>query len=852
MIVSSLGAPISALKSKTFLVLGMLLLANAFVGCASVKPTSNELFGHTIGLEAPVFKRPLGALELMKDGRWALMWAPDAQAVDLGAGQLVALGDLDQSFRHIFQVVEPTSWGAFVRRLDTDPLRPRISGNIVPLPARLDPASADRWRICQGSGPMTQSPCVDAYPDGTLFRVFPREYSGFAKPSAVFRAGDPLSFRGMIDGDWIALPAGFVPAFRESRVASDGCDLTGSNLDVVPFEVPNTLSPLKVEELAFEAGVDALLKCESGKVVAHIPFILRASLYDEQSTRRSPPYLAAQPLSAPDVYVREVAELAAALGAGDHQVSTFILGTLDTKLNEILERGAEIPASVRDIDLALFLSASATQGAWNPEQSVGWTLAHSRVHGWLDNTGEATRLWMKIPEMIKAGDRPSSMGWVLWTEFLNTEQKGTQGSRENLALSASKIGADWEMAMAVYIGLTKDPAILDQTQSSFSDRERWKAVVPDAKQSRALDVYGRSFSGASAEKLGRVGYSAWRVPFETPDSFAGALMARKFGQEVDLSRFFEDGLKVECEEIGRLHALALHKESADDQSFWLVSDALPAACSSDTRILEMSPPAEDAQVFYVILMRLVQEGRIKVESYATLVDFAKTPGEVCEQWTLADAFRFTADGEFQDATDSLGLYQQCSTRSMEDAATQLRLLVDFMQTLRLTVMGDSKLTSAVQAVLGQDAYEGCVGKKPLEYDLRELIPTEVQTLVPSTLIRAKGEILQDAATMLAEAGSESESLRAQLGKPYAVEQLKALDALEKTFARLGHQSGIARVRFLQAHGDKTSLRKLSAAEREQLEAIRTKGFDHADETLPMNQVLCTLPQSKRDGPPILE
>ena len=852
MIVSSLGAPTYALKSRILVLLGVLLLANVLVGCSSVKPTSNELFGHAIGVEAPVFKRPLGALELLKDGRWALMWAPDAQPLDLTSGQLVAVGDLDQSFRHVFHVVEPTTWGAFVRRLDTDPLRSKISGNIVPLPARLDPASADRWRMCQGSGPITQSSCVDAYPDGTLFRVFDPDLAGFAKPSAVYRSGDPLSLRGTIASNWIAIPSGFVPAFRESRVANDGCDLKGASLDVVPFEVPTSLSPLQVEELAFEAGVDALLKCESGNVVAHVPFILRATLADEQSTRRSPPFLAAQPLSAPEVYVREVAELAAAVGAGDHQVATFILGSLDPKLNVLLERGAEIPASVQDIDLALFLADSATKGAWNPEQSVGWTLSHSRVHGWLTNTGEATRLWMKIPDMVKASDQPSSMGWVLWTEFLQTEQRGTHGSRESLALSASRIGADWERAMAVYIGLTKEPSLLDQTQSVFDDKARWNEPLPSAQGQRALDVYGRSFSGAKAERLGRVGYSVWRIPFETPDNLPGALMARKFGQETDLSQYVEDGLEVECEEIGQLQDLSLYKEKVDDQTFWLVSNALPAACSSDTRIMQMTPPDEDADAFYALLMRLVQDGKLEVESYATLIDFAKTPGEVCEKWTLADAFRFTADGFFQEATNSLGLYQQCSTQTLQNPATQLRLLIDFMQTLRLTVMGDSNLTSAVQVVLGQDGYEGCVGKKPLVYDLRTLIPAEVQSLVPSTLIRAKDEILQDAASLLSESESELESIRAHLGKPFEEEQLKALEGLEKTFSNLGHQSGIARVRFLQALGDKTVLRKLSSAEREQLDSIRVNGFMQANETLEMNRALCTLPASNRNGPPILE
>lgn len=812
-IASSLAAPSFVWNKANPLFLVALLV---FTACSGVQRPGNDQFvSNPLPVHSPFFNEHSGALQLLNDGQWAFFPANPEHALDLSHGSLLGFGDEEDTFRHLFRVIHNESWGLLLQRLDSDPISTRSKANLIAL-GTTDAAQMKRWNFCAGTTPVFAETCVNQYPVGTTFRIFARGVPSDILPDAQLRVGDSNSTLGELPSDWIAVPIGHTAPRTQSRVLEHGCALSNPQMGIVSESFAPPQTPIEVENLSFAFGVDAIVHCDGDNITVWTPGILRAALPSPRERMKTTPIASAREtkVTLKKQHHGTLVAAFAALGSGDFYAVSFHAGQLgrikDADIDEALRALAEVSVSVQEIETGLRLATLGAKGMWNPETDVAWNITRARVEDALGEVGKAQKRWVDLGERAQAQREDSLMGWLLWNEFRQRHQKGTQRYQDILS-SASGPLSHWKTAILVWLALVEDadslgavaPSQRELANHLIESKSGSTRTLSPSSVPQIVDVYGYLANASTGEQLARMGDSQYRpgLRYEASDDLLKtAVMTRFFPQaRQDIARLVLAEVARGCPDAWISQTVEMLSQTEGDENVWSIVNLLEPACKSIDTLFAVNVPASNtadyAQIVDAMLLKAPNTQTLKRAS-----EINDLPPEVCQRWRLANTANHIVSGELSVAIESLKSAETCRSNAYADSATGLSLLADFELTLRSRMIDNTAIRERLAEALRQSV-EGCVGTHPLTHDLRPLLHSEIRVYVPTTEVLGRGESgdLIQASELLKEASQELEVVRQKIAQQQFETVPTELKALEHTFRRLGHQPGLARVRWLQSH-----------------------------------------------------
>lgn len=800
-------------RARTFVLFAALLFASACTGVQ--RPGSDEFVSTPLAVKSPFFNEHSGALHLLNNGQWVFFPTHPDHAIDLQPGGLLAYGDSEDTFRHLFRVSQTAPWGLILTRLDSDPIATRAQASLIGLGVT-DAAQMQRWNFCAGSSHAPSESCINQYPTGTTFRVFAQGVPNDVFADAQFRVGDPESTLGELPADWIAVPLGHTPPRSESRVLQQGCTIDHPRLGIVSSEFTIPQTPLEVENTSFEFGVDAIFRCDGETITVWTPGILRARIPSPRERMVTTTIASARPTQGklPEKHHPILAAAFAALGAGDFHAASFYGSQLarikGNGLDDVLRVLSEVSAGIGELEAGLQMATRGSGQMWNPETDVAWNITRARVEDALGDGGRAQERWVALGERAKAQREDSLMGWLLWNEFRQRHQKGTE-RYQDILMSASGPLSQWRTAILVWLALVEDadslsaitPAQRAPARQLIDSKSGTHPTRLRSSASHILDVYGYVSAQASGVQLARMGYSQYLpgLKYELSSDLLKVAALTRFFPEArqNIAPLLLAEMEKGCPDRWLAQQAEAQSHTPQNENIWTITHLLNIACRSLDELLEADVPESNADAYAQILDTILLK-RPDTDVLHKVSGLENIPAQTCQRWRLASAANRIVTGELGLAIASLKAAESCKSLVYADSAVGLSLFVDFERTARLRMVENADIRSRLARALGHEA-SGCVGAQPLTHDIRPILHPDLLAYVPETVVLGRGESadLVQASELLAEAAENLEILRQKIAKNELGTVPEELKVLESTFRRLGHQPGLARVRWLQSH-----------------------------------------------------
>lgn len=508
------------------------LLLFALIGLLSscqwaIPPDPAEGMSKPIQIVAPVLNENLGALFLTDEGLWA--WRPESKKKDrvgLETGQVVVFGDLEETRRHVFAVVDTFDWGAILQRLDSTPIAARTSGSLVPL-SGLGFQTAKRWNFCTGFGEkVDENGCIqdgsagmlwDVYPLKSSERLLTREADAPSMPiprAQLVWSGATQIIHGSLPDEaagWLAVPASISPRPPlPSVLVSPECPKYEFADIRVVRAVNSGRDILSSTSTAYQHGVDAIFHCNADEITAVLPVLFRRTLPATERRLAIPSMLSIEPL---EIEVKpskasDVIRAYAYLGAGDAASADYYLERAIDRMDDSEEfgvRSMDVAASVGRPEVAVRRGRQATDSSWNREANPFWQLGLAHVLRALRMTGEFNEKITQIPSAASSAGEANFSGWLAWIELRRKLDAGAPprnvGLDELLDRTSSPDFGVWRTAFKFEVLRRREIADIETLKEELDEAKAsalYNAFVEPTEPRRCdedcrLDAYGRTW-----------------------------------------------------------------------------------------------------------------------------------------------------------------------------------------------------------------------------------------------------------------------------------------------------------------------------------------------------------------------
>lgn len=646
---------------------------------------------------------------------------------------------------------------------------------------------------------------------------------------------------------------------RPRIVVDPGCTNVGSpHRDALDAQwmtatVTPPTGPLETSAEAVRHGADAIVWCSGGQARVAVPTLYRPRLPVAGRGFDLPPMFGTTPIVVPSAAIGAtdwIARLGAALATGDFPTADYLAETISRRfdgnrpLDRVMVDSMAAVASGGRPEAAARMGAWATRLQWNPKNSAAWQIGMASVESAIGNRKAAITRTATLTNVLDRSGDADRRAWVAY--FWAISEIGARGALGDYT-SAFEDRVDLVLAARAEAARASDQPLVGLRPDFEANNalELWKALAGELGELGcdadrcAADSYGRLWAEGevAAEDLSRVrrihlrpGYRAnsagddllaslralvsvyplvddddaddhLRIVTATAVGWIRGGCAGNHAPTVGLDLLHRDGVDA--------HLRTEAPRPMDTTLVWLATRGVAAACS-DTEGLAAaaSQLANDigtsttvpAELLALHIEKATPTELVNVLETATKFAVEHEHGERCASWTVALASAYADAGEFERALRWIRAAARCDV-SKRQSIDLVSAYLNFQRTASTSAGFGDETTRALREIAHVDVpRDACVGVRELDYRLIGALPAPERNLAARMRITAArtGEDLSlvTANDRLAIAREHLASVVTLFDSRSFPEAAMTLGFARDTFEAVGHEVGLARVRWL--------------------------------------------------------
>lgn len=656
---------------------------------------------------------------------------------------------------------------------------------------------------------------------------------------------------------WLAVPGAnaFRRPTRPRIVVANGCELGSEHRDAldaqwIRADIKAPKDPLQTSSEAVRLGADALVWCDKAGARVAVPTLYRPRIVVAGRDFELPPMFGVRPVEigagarpATDF----IARLGAALATGDYATADYVAEQLARRfdfkrpLDRVLVDSMSAIADGGRPEAAARMGLWSTRLQWNPKNSAAWQIGMASIEASLGNRQAAIARTAGLTGVLDALGDEERGAWVAY--FWAVSQIRARGATRDY-LEPFENFRPLVLAARAQAATDNVDALRGEFESAGA-MDVWAALAGTITPLKcetdncAADVYGRLWMGGDvpAAALSRVGHTHLRPGYKPRESSKDALVTLR--DLVAVYPLVDDDLtndvlqaatdsavawvRATCDTAGHDDALRELREVGIDADLrtpnprpmdatmvWLATRGVTAACGDTPTLASASVDLADeigvatvpAELLALHIDRAAGGDLLNVLETATSFAIEHEHGDRCATWTVALASAYADAGEFERARDWIQNAARCDVTERQ-SIDLVSAYLNFQRTSTTSADFGTATRDALRALAHVDVpKDACVGVRELDYKLIGALPDTERTLARRLQIPPAKP-------------NESLSLvtaddRLNIAREHFADVIAALDVRDfpkaagsleharSSFEGVGHEIGIARVRFLES------------------------------------------------------